>query len=161
MHAGVQLLPSAGVLVRGVVNEMRSLSQKTERRNGKICQIQQRPKDAACSAATTPDWGMWQRRRGVPAIRRRQQQRTAQRSCGSSAIGAWWQTIEVFFMMTPWQWCVPDWSAWRSAAPTMRCVSCWAKSCPRRQRWRSWICFRCPRSSGTRAAAWRSTFLTG
>ncbi|MFR9194237.1 MAG: hypothetical protein ACLVK8_02525 [Ruminococcus sp.] len=36
-----------------------------------------------------------------------------------------------------------------------------AKSCPRRQRWHSWICFRCPRSSGTRAAAWRSTFLTG
>lgn len=97
--------------------------------------------------------GCGRRRRGVPAIRRRQQQRTAQRSCGSSAIGCMdGKLSKCFFMMTPAVVRAGSGAPGVRPHPTMRWRLRWAKSCPRRQRWRSWICFRCPRSSGTRAA---------
>ena len=66
MHVGVQLLPSESLLVRGVVGNEQFLSQKTERRNGKICQTQRNPNGVPCSAVTMPDWAMSQRRHGVP-----------------------------------------------------------------------------------------------
>ena len=79
MHVGVQLLPSESLLVRGVVGNEQFLSQKTERRNGKICQTQRNPNDVPCSAVTMPDWAMSQRRHGVPDTRRKRLRQTGRR----------------------------------------------------------------------------------